>query len=113
MNGVQTLSIVTIVALFIIYEKYKEYNDKPKVTMIWFYKPGCGFCDRMSQNWDEFKLSKPSHVTVRKVNTLKEQQMAQDFRVNGVPHIVKIVNGKIYVFNDDRTTENFLRFAME
>jgi thioredoxin-like negative regulator of GroEL len=81
--------------------------------MIWFYRDGCKFCDYMAKDWIEFEESKPYYVEVKKVNIREEPMMAYEFGVNGVPHIVKVVDGQIYVFNGDRTVENFLQFAIE
>ena len=110
MNTNQALAVIIIIVLYFIYERYYRY--KSKVLMIWFYRPGCGHCQHMEGEWDKFVDSSPSNVETQKINTIENQQMARNFEVYGVPHIVKIVNGKREVFDDYRNADNFLRFAI-
>jgi thioredoxin-like negative regulator of GroEL len=104
------LAVVVSIIIYFDYQKYKR-NTRPKVHMVWLYKPGCGHCIRMEKAWKEFEDSSPSYVSISRINIIEEPSIAEYFNVVGVPHIVKVVEGRQYVFNGDRTSENFLEFA--
>jgi thiol-disulfide isomerase/thioredoxin len=86
---------------------------QPKVIILWFFRPGCGHCDRMEAAWKKFASNLPADVAVEKINVMENPDMAEDFRVEGVPHIVKVVNGKRIIYSGDRSAEDFLKFALE
>jgi thiol-disulfide isomerase/thioredoxin len=109
-----SIILIIIVVIYLLYHGCKKYNTTMSargITIIWFYRPGCGWCERMESEWDDFVSKAPNNININRVNIIENQQMAQDFQVEGVPHIVKIVNGSRHVFNEERTCDNFLRFV--
>jgi thiol-disulfide isomerase/thioredoxin len=112
--------IIYIALVFItsimIYFDYKRYllRNKPRVCMIWIYRPDCESCERTMVEWQKFEDSKPSYIKVEKINMLEEPEIADYYSANNVvPHIVKTVDGQRYVFDGERNVDNFLQFAME
>ena len=82
--------------------------------VIWFYKPGCGYCDRMRNAWNRLKYSGlPPNITLQEINTAlpENANIAAEYSVSGVPHIIKQrvgVNGKlsVRVYDGDRSTNS-------
>lgn len=111
--------IIATVILLILFTHltnvHKVFNlpASKSMTIIWFYRPGCGWCDKMNPEWERFEKMAPSNLTLKKINTAEEQEMAEDFGVQGVPFIVKVVDGKRKVFQGERSAENFMRFCKE
>ncbi|MGL5936413.1 MAG: protein disulfide isomerase family protein, partial [Cetobacterium sp.] len=88
-------------------------TNQPKVIMLWFYRDGCGFCDRMQPAWDDFVQNLPDGIAAEKIDAARYREMAADFRVESVPHIVKVVSDKRIIYSGDRSAEDFSKFAME
>lgn len=88
-------------------------SNQPKVIILWFYRDGCGHCDRMKPAWDAFAANLPDGVGAEKIDAAKYKEMARDFRVEGVPHIVKVVGDKRIIYSGDRSTADFIKFAGE
>jgi thiol-disulfide isomerase/thioredoxin len=80
-------------------------------TVIWFYRPGCGFCTRMEPAWAEFASMVPANINIRKINTLENREMADDFGVSGVPFIVKVTDNDRQIYEGDRSAQDLLRFC--
>lgn len=105
------ICIIVLIAIYYFTNTTNSSNDKDKI--IWFYSPGCGYCTNMENDWAIFKSRAPSNFVLEKINTTKNQKMADDFGVEGVPHIVKIKNGKRTVYSGDRSAKDLLKFALE
>ncbi len=82
-------------------------------TIIWFYSPNCGYCRQMHADWDKFEEMCPRYIMLKKVNIDTNREMARNFQVDGVPHIVKVRNNNRIVYDGDRSCEDLLKFAME
>jgi thioredoxin-like negative regulator of GroEL len=108
--------IATIVIILLAYLTFGNtiscFSSSNK-TIIWFYRPGCGHCTNMSPEWDKFTiLAKNLDIQLQKVNTVENPKMAAEFKVNGVPYIVKVVNGvQTAVYQGNRTAPDLLLFA--
>ena len=89
-------------------------DSNPECVIIWFHRPGCGFCTRMNDEWEMFTSQAPNYVKVLKINASdpKYAQMAKFYEVNGVPHIVKEKNGRRSVFEGPRKASEFMKFAL-
>lgn len=83
----------------------------PKRKMYWFYSKTCGHCTRMEPAWEKFAAMCPAYIDVQKINTAENQQMAQDYGVNGVPYVVKEEAGRRDVYEGDRTAQDLYNFA--
>jgi hypothetical protein len=83
--------------------------------MIWFHRPGCGYCTQMEGEWASFTSHAPSSIKVRKIDVSKPQhrQMAASYGVQGVPHVVREKNGRRQVFAGPRKSPDFMQFALK
>lgn len=105
--------ILVVMLLFHILSSHLLKKHVKACKLIWFFRPGCGHCTRMNPAWDEFVKQAPSEVEVVKINTQENPDMARDFEVEGVPHIVKVTDNVRVVYRGDRTAAGFLKFVME
>ena len=80
-------------------------------TIIWFHRPDCGFCVKMEPEWQKFRKMAPSNILLKKINIRDYPDMADDFGVEGVPFIVKVVGKKRVVYKGDRSAGDLLKFA--
>lgn len=99
--------IVIILLLIHIYNT----NDSTKILVYWFYIPGCPHCDNMKNNWFTMKKKLPPKYKLIEIDTSlkKNESLATEFNVNGVPHIVKInPDNTKSVYNGDRTVDNMI-----
>lgn len=113
MKDVHWVIIITLVVLIVICtSSYCDCNVDERV--IWFYRDGCGFCTKMIEEWDRFVLMRPKYILVEKINTADpaNQEMVEDYGVVGVPHIVKVKDGRRYVYNGPRIAESLLSWAI-
>jgi glutaredoxin len=87
----------------------------PDCKIIWFHRPGCGYCTQMSDEWDAFTSQVPSSIKVEKIDVSQPQnmEMARSYGVQGVPHIVKEKYGIRSVFEGNRKAREFMKFALE
>lgn len=81
-------------------------------TIWWFHRPSCGYCVKMSDEWDAFVALKPSYITTKKVDTAKHPRLAREYGVTTVPHIVKEKYGRKSVYKGPRKADDFLRWSM-
>ena len=94
--------------------RFSESFDNDKTNILLFYRPGCPWCEKLmvhGGDWDKFKNSVNSSISITEINTVENPQIASKFNVSGVPHIVKVKGDNVFIFNGDRTFENFMNFA--
>lgn len=103
--------MLLILIILIIYLLYRYARKNKKIVIVWFYRPDCGYCTEMEDEWDNFTYNVPSNVYVKKININKNRAIANKFNVSGVPYIIKITNKKITEFKGERTSDNLLKFA--
>ena len=117
--GIVVFSIIILMLTrYMSYPNYygnSDYYGRSDCDIIWFYRPGCGYCTRMNDEWEKFAAQAPSYIQLYKINVSnpKYVQMANEYDVTGVPHIVKEKNGRRTVFKGQRTASEFYKFAME
>lgn len=103
------LTIVILILLTFVF-----YNWWYHRKVYWFYSPGCPHCSNMRHEWDNFKI-KCMLTTIQPIEidtTDPENELiSNDFGVQGVPHIVKLVNGERIIFDGNRTSEELLSWA--
>ena len=69
-----------------------------RLLMIDFYADWCPPCKELNPILEEIAKNNPAKVLIYKVNTDKNKELAQDFRVAGIPHVVFIKNKKTLLF---------------
>jgi len=110
-----SIPICIIVLIILLAHIYKSYFMKSKAgtTILWFYRDGCGWCHKMQADWDKFSqmVADNPDISIHKINTEKNQKMAEDYGVSGVPHIVKVCKGKRIVYSGSRSADDLKLFA--
>jgi thiol-disulfide isomerase/thioredoxin len=106
---------VVLILLIIFYGIKCSFGPKAKVTVFLFYRNGCGWCDKIKPEWQRFTKmhSGSNEVEVRAINSEENQQMANDYGVSGVPHIVRECNGVRTIYQGDRSAESLYKFSNE
>ncbi len=86
--------------------------------VIWFYRPDCGHCQNMMSNWESFEtrcaLTMLPPVSTKKVNINEpnNQELAQNYGVQGVPFIVRLDgDGYRNLYSGDRSAEDLLHWS--
>ena len=93
-----------------------ELNGKMNGTVL-FYHPECSHCVALKPQWEEMKNSLPDtkeNYGIYEVNgeDLKSITHPLVKTVNGFPSIYNINNGKINSFEQERNTQNMLKFVI-
>lgn len=105
--------IIVIILIVLFYLITCIYNPKSKTIMFLFYRNGCGWCEKIKPEWQRFeKMHRGStDVEIRSINSEENAQMANEYGVTGVPHIVKECNGVRTVYQGDRSAESLYKFS--
>ncbi|MFC5193773.1 MULTISPECIES: thioredoxin [Bizionia] len=74
--------------------KFSEIINKDKPVLVDFFAEWCGPCKTMSPILKDVKDSLGEDVTILKIDVDKNQQLAAQFKVRGVPTLILYKNGK-------------------
>lgn len=75
---------------------FKEVvSTNDKVTVVDFWAPWCGYCVRMMPVYDELATALGDKVTLTKVNTDEQPELAQFFKIEILPTFAIFKNGEI------------------
>ncbi len=75
---------------------FKEVvSTNDKVTVVDFWAPWCGYCVRMMPVYDELAAGLGDKVTLTKVNTDEQPELAQFFKIEILPTFAIFKNGEI------------------
>ncbi|WP_127008896.1 thioredoxin [Veillonella sp. CHU110] len=75
---------------------FKEVvSTNDKVTVVDFWAPWCGYCVRMMPVYDELAAALGDKVTLTKVNTDEQPELAQFFKIEILPTFAIFKNGEI------------------
>ena len=113
MTDVHWLALIVAILLGLIwFNKYCECSCDDKI--IWFYQDGCRFCVEMKGEWDLFARNAPRYLKVQSVDIFDpvNAKMVQEYRVKGVPYIIKEKNGRRYVYAGPRKAADLLHWAI-
>jgi thioredoxin-related protein len=94
----------------------KKITSDNKITIYWFYRPGCHYCDSMASDWNKLTKSKlPHKYKLVSVDTSldKNKKLAEEYGVDGVPHIIKsLSNGHRKVYTGDRSMSDMKKWIL-
>ena len=110
--------LLLIVFALIVYTFMKRYEGfESKVSLSYFYLPGCGWCQKFNPEWDRFvELVKSEKIDVqlRKVNAEEARDEVSKEKIQGFPHIhLKNPDGERVDYEDERNAEALLKFVKE
>ena len=75
--------------------KFNEIVQSEVPTLVDFHATWCGPCKMMSPILDKLKSEMGSQVRILKIDVDKNQEVANTFKVRGVPTFVLFKNGEI------------------
>ena len=90
-------------------------NASPGVVVIDFYADWCGPCKKQSQIFEGLRqFAIKNQASVIKINVDDHQELANKFRVSGLPTLIvvkdgKIIDRKIGFTNEEKTKEILMR----
>lgn len=75
--------------------KFKEIVSSNTPTLVDFYATWCGPCQAMMPILEQLKNNMGNQVRILKIDVDKNQDIADKFKVRGVPTFVLFQNGEI------------------
>lgn len=106
--------ILIVLVIIIIYAIL--HRELVATRVYWFYSPKCGYCHKMKDEWNKVEkdmlLSMNRTVNVNIIEP-KNQKLCDEYDVKTVPHIVKVKNGKRYLYTGNRTKKDIIQWINE
>lgn len=109
--------ILLLLILLMLMRSFKKREVLDGADVIFFYSKRCGFCVRMTGEWEKFKKlndknkGKTSFLIIKEVDVNTTSLDTSMYKLTGVPHIVKIENGKKKVYKGDRKGADIYNFC--
>jgi thioredoxin 1 len=75
--------------------KFREIIQSETPTLVDFYATWCGPCKTMHPILDQLKSDMGSKIRILKIDVDKNQAVADQFKVRGVPTFVLFKNGEV------------------
>jgi thioredoxin 1 len=76
-------------------ESFKDIIESQKPTLVDFYATWCGPCKAMAPLLDQAKDQLGDSVRILKIDVDKNQQVADKFKIRGVPTFILFKGGQI------------------
>ena len=111
--------IQTIIIIILLIAIFAIVTDKINfgTTVYWFHSHNCGHCKKMKHDWYEFErlVAYNPNINAKRIDVddPNNEAISEEFQVFGVPMIVKVINGKKYTFQGERTASEILKWASE
>jgi thiol-disulfide isomerase/thioredoxin len=107
------VAFIIVILIIVIHFTVHKSGTSGNMKLIWFFRKGCGWCSRMEPEWNRFlQMPNRQDLQIEKISTIENPEMAKDFGVSGVPHIVKVTNmGERIVYEGDRSAESLYKFS--
>jgi thioredoxin-like negative regulator of GroEL len=100
--------LLAIIAFF--WCRKETFSSKP--TLTYYYLPSCGWCTEFTPEWEKFVKMAPDTIVTNKVDGSNSPDI-EKYKIKGFPHIQLVKDGKVTVFEGDRTIENLMKFVKD
>jgi thiol-disulfide isomerase/thioredoxin len=84
-----------------------QTQQPPEIVL--YYSLGCGHCQRLRGEWNEFVNRLQNRIRIREINC----QTEDCGEIRGVPHIVLYSNGRKSEYNGNRTADDLTKWVAE
>lgn len=90
----------------------EKFTGAEKTKVIYYYLPGCGWCQKFMPEWDKFvELAKAAGIETEKVNAQENAEEVTKKGINAFPTVHVVKGGKATEYDGERTAEEILKFA--
>ena len=91
-------------------------SNNNNITIIYFYTEWCPYCKKSKPEWNKFKelvnlQEFGKSITFKEVDCDKDQEIANNYKIEGYPTIKLIYNGEVYDFDAKPESHILLEFV--
>ena len=107
---------------YVANKEFVEEGTQNEVELLYFYTEWCPYCKKSRPIWNELKEKYAEHgvnntrVYFKEIDCDKEEQMADEYKVEGYPTIKMVKDGQIIEYDakpDLETLETFLHTTLQ